>query len=374
MARLKIAARTAEKRIRRRVRAALSRLLRSFGRPGGDRRDQLDPAPIRSVLVVRMNGRMGNTLFLTPLLTGINEIMPHAAIDVLSRYPDAPDVLRGLPGLRSVITLPDFGWRDLPAAWRTLQACRSARYDLAIDPVPNSAGGRIALALSRARWRLGFGGDEQWLRLDCAAELPPGVGHEALQPLLLLKQAFGYRIEPGAARLRVANSADELAAGARLVAERKAVARRVTLPEWPTIGFFASARGKKDLGPAWWREFWSVYLELMPHTTPLEVLPAADFAPVDEAFANVYCRSPRMLAATLAHVDRFFSADTGPMHLASAAGVPTVAFFADTNPAAFGPIKPDDTVLQTGGKSPRDVAAACAAIVAATPPVTRQAG
>ena len=37
-------------------------------------------------------------------------------------------------------------------------------------------------------------------------------------------------------------------------------------------------------------------------------------------------------------------------------------------------IKPDDTVLQTGGKSPRDVAVACAAIVAATPPVTRQAG
>jgi hypothetical protein len=53
--------------------------------------------------------------------------------------------------------------------------------------------------------------------------------------------------------------------------------------------------------------------------------------------------------------------------------VPTVAFFEDTNPAAFGPIKPDDTVLQIGGKSPRDVAAACAAIVAA-PTVNARTG
>jgi ADP-heptose:LPS heptosyltransferase len=373
MATLKTRARTAEKRIRRRVRAALSRLLRWSSRPRVDSRERLDAASIRSVLVVRMNARMGNTLFLTPLLTAINEVLPHAAIDVLSRYPDAPDVLRGLPGLRNVITLPKLGWRDLPTASRTLQACRANQYDLAIDPAPNSAGGRIALALCRSRWRLGFGGAEQWLRLDCAAELPAGVGHEALQPLLLLKEAFGYRIEPGAARLRVANSTDELVAGARLVAERKALAHRAAAPEWPTIGFFASARGKKDLGPAWWREFWDAYLELMPHTTPLEVLPTPDFAPVNAAFASVHCRSPRMLAATLAHVDRFFSADTGPMHLASAAGVPTVAFFDDTNPAAFGPIKPDDTVLQIGGKSPRDVAAACAAIVAA-PTVNARTG
>ena len=75
--------------------------------------------------------------------------------------------------------------------------------------------------------------------------------------------------------------------------------------------------------------------------------------------------SPRMLAATISHADWFFSADTGPMHLASAAGVATIAFFDQTNPAAFGPIKPRDTVLRIGGKSPQEVAQDCASIVAA---------
>ena len=356
--------RAMEKRLRRRVRAATSRVLAVFGRASAVTRAPLDPAAIRTVLVVRMNGRMGNTLFLTPLLTATHEVLPHAAIDVFVSYPDAADLLAGLPGLRNVITLPHMEWWRPGTSLRTLRDYRSRRYDLVIDPVPNSSGGRVALLLCRARWRLGFSDDEQWLRLDYAAELPPGVRHEALRPLALLQQAFGYPVASGAPRLKVANSPAELAAGARLVAERMSLASRKAAPDGPTIGFFASARGNKDLGPEWWREFWASYLELQPATSPLEVLPAADHPPVNPDFATVHCRSPRMLAATIAHVDGFFSADTGPMHLASAAGVPTIAFFEQTNPAAFGPIKPEDTVLQIGGMTPQQVAEACAGTVA----------
>jgi ADP-heptose:LPS heptosyltransferase len=93
------------------------------------------------------------------------------------------------------------------------------------------------------------------------------------------------------------------------------------------------------------------------------VLPSANHPPVNPDFANVHCPSPRQLEATISHADAFFSADTGPMHLASAAGVPTIAFFERTNPAKFGPIKPEDTVLMIGGMTPRQVAEACARIV-----------
>ena len=364
MAEFKRSVLTVEKSFRRRARTAVSRVLTVFGGARGDSRTHLDPAAIRTVLVVRMNGRMGNTLFLTPLLTAIHAVLPQATIDVFVSYPDAADLLQGLPGLRHVITLPHMHWWDFRTSLRTLKDFRSRRYDLVIDPVPNSSGGRVALLLCRARWRLGFTDDEQWLRLDYAAELPPGVRHEALRPLALVQQAFGYQFAPGAPRLRVANSPDELAAGARLIAQRMAQATRQAAPDWPTIGFFASARGKKDLGPDWWRDFWEAYLDLIPATAPLEVLPAADHPPVHPDFATVHCQSPRMLAATIAHVDGFFCADTGPMHLASAAGVPTIAFFDKTKPAAFGPIKPEDTVLKITGMTPRQVAEACAGIVA----------
>jgi heptosyltransferase-3 len=353
------------KRLRRRVRAATSRVAKMAGRARATPQARLDPDAIRAVLVVRMNGRMGNTLFLTPLLTAIHEVLPHATIDVLASYPDAADLLAGLPGLRNVMALPLVDWRHPVTSLRMIGDYRSRSYDLVVDPVLNSSGGRLALLLCRARWRLGFSDDEQWLRLDYAAELPPHVRHEALRPLALLQQIFGYQSVPGGARLKVANSPGELAAGASLIAQRLSIASRRPAPDGPTIGFFASARGRKDLGPDWWREFWATYLALRPATSPLEVLPAPDHPPVNSDFATVHCRSPRMLAAAITHVDWFFSADTGPMHLASAAGVPTIAFFERTNPAAFGPIKPEDTVLQIAEMTPTQVAEACAAIVAA---------
>jgi ADP-heptose:LPS heptosyltransferase len=352
-----------EKRLRRGFRAATSRILAGLGRRRAGAQGNLDPGSIREVLVVRMNGRMGNTLFLTPLLAALHETLPGATIDVFSSYPDAADVLRGLPGLRQVMGLPHKGWWHLGQSLGTLRAYRANQYDLVIDPAPNSFGGRLAMLLCRARWRLGFGGEDQWLRLDCEVEVPADVRHEALRPLALLEKAFGHEVRAGKPRLCVANDADELAAGARFLAERLGAAARPPGPGTAVVGFFASARGKKDLGPEWWRQFWGAYLVLRPQTAPVEVLPTADQGPLEDGFASLHCRSPRALAATIAQADWFFSADTGPMHLASAAGVPTIAFFERTNPAAFGPINPSDVALPIGGLSPADVAAACARIV-----------
>ena len=53
------------------------------------------------------------------------------------------------------------------------------------------------------------------------------------------------------------------------------------------------------------------------------------------------------------------------MHLASAAGVPTIAFFEHSNPDKYGPIKREDHALRIAGLTPHLVAEACANIVAA---------
>jgi heptosyltransferase-3 len=355
------------RRFRRALIKRLAGMLPRADEHGHATQPALDPASILQVMVVRMNGRMGNTLFLTPLLTAVHELLPDAQIDVFSTYSDADDILRGMPGLRKVITATHKGTSRVGDLVAALKECRSHRYDLVIDPAGRSAGGRLLLGLLRSRWRLGFGGDNQWLRLDYAARYDLCDRHEALRPLGLLQQAFGYPVVPGKPRLRVANSGEELAEGARLLAGRLTLAERKSRPGSPVIGFFASARGKKDLGPDWWRAFWEAYLALQPDTVPVEVLPTANHPPVDPQFATLHCPSPRMLAATISHVDRFFSADTGPMHLASAAGVPTVAFFNRSRHVAFGPIKPDDAVLRVEDLTPQQVAAACVQPVASRP-------
>ena len=352
-----------ERRLRGGFRKMIGQALagRSATRTGTPAR--LDPASIRQIVVVRMNSRLGNTLATTALLTALHETMPGASIDVLTTYADAGDLLHGMPGLGNVMVLSNRGWRRLGESLKVLRAYRATKYDLAIDPVPNSLGGRIALRLCRTRWRLGFGGETQWLHLDFAAELPTELRHEVLRPLALLQQAFGYEVEPGKPRMRVANSDREIEMGAQLMSERLGQAARQPSAGSTVIGFFASARGQKNLGMQWWRDFWQAYLEVRPDTTPLEVLPSASHPPVNSDFATVHCPSPRMLAATISHVSGFFSADTGPMHLASAAGVPTIAFFNRTHPSVFGPIGPKDVAMIVNGMTPQEVARDCADIV-----------
>jgi len=331
---------------------------------------RLDPTSIRRVLVVRMNSRLGNTLAMTTLLTALHDMLPGASTDVLTTYADAGDLLHGMPGLGKVMVLSNRGWRRPGESLKLLRAYRATQYDLAIDPVPFSLGGRIALRLCRSRSRIGFGGETQWLHLDYSAELPPELRHQVLRPLALLQQAFGYEV--GKPRMRVANSDREIERGAELMSDRLGQATRQPVGGSTVIGFFASARGKKNLGMQWWRDFWQAYLEVRPDTAPLEVLPSASHPPVNGEFATVHCPSPRMLAATISHVSGFFSADTGPMHLASAAGAPTIAFYNWTHPQTFGPIGPKDVAMFVNGMTPQQVARECADIVsrrfvAATP-------
>src|SRR5688572_28773616 len=352
MTALKNAFRQAERRLRAGFRALIGRVLTSGTVTRSSAHARLDPTSIRRVLVVRMNSRLGNTLAMTTLLTALHDTMPDASVDLLTTYADAGDLLHGIPGLGKVMVLSNRGWRRPGESLKVLRAYRATHYDLAIDPVPFSLGGRIALRLCRARWRLGFGGERQWLHLDFAGDLPPELRHQVLRPLALLQQAFGYKV--GKPRMCVPNSDREIKRGAELLSDRLSRAARQPAGGSTVIGFFASARGRKNLGTRWWRDFWRAYLELRPDTAPVEVLPNASHPPVNGEFATVHCPSPRMLAATISHVSAFFSADTGPMHLASAAGVPTIAFYNWTHPATFGPLGPKDVAMIVNGMNPQE--------------------
>lgn len=64
----------------------------------------------------------------------------------------------------------------------------------------------------------------------------------------------------------------------------------------------------------------------------------------------------RKLAAFMANLDAFICGDTGPMHLASASGVPTIALFKTTTPTLYGTLKESDLSLEMGDKSVERIA------------------
>jgi ADP-heptose:LPS heptosyltransferase len=295
---------------------------------------------IKSVLICRINGRMGNTLFLTPLIRHVHELMPSAAIDLAIAYPQGTDLLADMPGVRQIFVFPHKTDRMARRFLSALHRVRANRYDLAIDPVPESNSGRVVMTLCRARRRLGFVTSFQWAPLTHAVPPPRDVMHQAAHPVYLLDQATGHPYEPDSVRLWLPLRTEELQAGREVIA--RAIGQSDLSRTKQVVGFFAHAAGYKILGREWWSAFWSAFLALEPGAVPVECLPGPQSQRTDERFPGFHVRSPRALAAAIASMRAFISTDTGPMHLASSTDVPTIALFRASDPLQYGPLKPSD--------------------------------
>ncbi len=335
---------------------ALSRLR---GRP--HYADRLDPQQIATVLVCRINPRMGNALFMTPLLRQLHELLPAAQIDVASTCPQAPLLFSGLPGVRRVILFPYRDARFLQGTVRALRQLRAQRYDLIIDPVPTSAGGRLVLSLAHARYRLGFDVKGQWAALTHAAPLLEPEAHRALQPLSLVSRVLAPEGNRPVPRLWLPLSAQELQTGRQQVA----AALRTAGYAWdlsapsPVFGFFAHARGGKQIDQQYWLDFWDAFRKLEPAAVPLEFLPAAGCPPTLKVGIQLHLPCQRELTAAVTACRIFISGDTGPMHLASSTPVPTVALFKATDARLYRPLKYADRTLEVARFSPQYVAECC---------------
>ncbi|HEY3730194.1 MAG TPA: glycosyltransferase family 9 protein [Steroidobacteraceae bacterium] len=339
---------------------ALARLL-------GHRRYQshLAREEISSILICRINGRIGNTLFLTPLIRYLHELLPHATIDLALAYPQAQELLHGLPGMGRIIVLPHRRPQAVGRYLAALRRLRAQRYDLAIDPTEFSTSSRLMLSLTRSRYRLGFASRAQWAPLTHAVALPRVALHQAVRPLCLPQQIFGMPMLPHEVQLWLPLPPGELAAGRQLVQRALGPAHADGLQR--VFGFFAHAANLKRLNRAWWLAFWEAFLCLEPLTVPLEFLPSPTQAPTDARFPATHVPSTRALTAAIAATRLFISTDTGPMHLASTTRVPTVGLFLASDPGLYGPLKPNDLAIRLGSSTPQEIARRCQPLWRAAP-------
>jgi heptosyltransferase-3 len=317
---------------------------------------RLDPGEIHSVLISRINGRLGNTLFLTPLIAQLHAMLPQVPIDLALSYPNAPALLAGMPGVRRVILFPHKGTNLIPQYWRALRQLRSTHYDLAIDPTPFSTSGRLVLALTRARFRLGFTMPSQWAPLTHAVPLPVQMMHQGRQAAYLLT-ALGGAWDPAALRLRLPLRPDEVANGRAAVATALSAVSADLDPGRPVVGYFGHATGLKALPPAWWARFWQALRALRPDIVPVEFLPGAGAPPTVPGFAVLHLPAQRQLTAAIASLRMFVSADAGPMHLASTTDTQTIGLFQVTDPALYGPLKSVDRSIAVAQSTPEQIAA-----------------
>ena len=306
--------------------------------------------PVRRVLVIEL-WNLGDVILTLPFLAQLRALFPSATISMLAR-PHARTLLDGT-GLVDEFIETDLGWTDdtanaYPAGyrWRELRRLRHELkrrdFDIAFKARMHVREHAIIL-LSGARRRVSFTFGNKDAVLTDAIPVDDPHGQKALDWLKLL-EPFGGARSIAQPRLRVSEAERKWAAG--YLHDRGVEARdlivgihpgaSVVAKQWPLDRFGAIARSLGDRGNL--KILW--FVEPGGYGSPIGY-------EADVITAKVGLRE---LIALIDRCAVLICNDSGPMHIAGALGVPTVAIFGSGVPSWFAPLGERHQLITRGSE------------------------
>jgi len=305
---------------------------------------------VKRILVIRINYRIGNMLFTTPMVQQLQREFPDAKIDIIV---GAPFTKVLFSGFKNVENIYDFSRELLKQPLKMFSYIRELRqndYDVVININGGSTSDRIATMLAKAKYKVAFCSEHNYTPANiCVKREDMHINHEALIPIELMKV---FDVTPDYdLKMNIALSEQELQEGKKelqkLLADKKS--NRV-------VAIFRNARHDKLIEDSWWQEFVLKLQEYDKEIVFVDILSPDIPHKLQDDMVEYSNKNLRKLAAFMANLDAFICADTGPMHLASASGVPTIALFKITLPLLYGTLKETDLSLVMKEKSVDDVA------------------
>ena len=303
-------------------------------------------------LAVRAPNWLGDAIMALPALEALRQAKPEANLTVLARASVA-DLYR-LSGLcEDVVALPSpkgaGGWRSV---WRAAWTLRAHRFDAGLL-LPNSFESALTFRLAGIRDSWGYARDGRRPLLRRAAE-PPRQGeiprHEVFYYLELLRRLGIISALPAEAIPRLRLSEETRARGREVLAEAGLSGRIIAIApgsansrakQWAPERFVAAARETAETLGA------SVAIFGTPQERELAAGIEISLAGLGVQVRSLAGRtSLRDFICAIANVSVLITNDSGGMHVAYAAGVPTVAIFGPTIPEATGPLGPHTRIVR----------------------------
>jgi ADP-heptose:LPS heptosyltransferase len=319
----------------------------------------LTDGPWRKIAVLRP-GRIGDYLCATPAVRALRRAVPDARLDYVA-LPLVRDLVERNPNVDRFVAFPGFPYvaeqffqprRAL--AW--LAAMQDERYDLVVqlygsgvyaNPIALLMGGRRCAGFVRP--------EERTHPLDTAIPLP-SQGPEVDRVLALVRHLGAA---PAGRHYDLRPTADDVAAAARVLDG---------LPR-PVVGLHCGARdGERRMAPA--VLYRTAEILRGRYGGSAVVLGGDEERPIGSALARVAVDltgtlSLAVSAAVIAALDVLVTTDSGPAHLAYAAGTPSVTVFPASDPCRWGPPVADRHWKMPGtGATPEALANAAGSVLA----------
>jgi heptosyltransferase-2 len=303
------------------------------------------PARWENVLVLQTS-YLGDTVLTLPLLTEIKRRFPRARLTFFCS-PQGKELAESCVAIDDIIVDDkkgaDRGWSGL---WRHALRLRQRAFTLALTP-HKSLRSALILYLAHIPCRVGFRQSKGWFLFTGRVDRPSGR-HDVERNLSLLN-AFGIATEDCARQFAGFETGEgQASANPELLRMKKSTAR-------PLVGV--------NPGSVWATKRWnakgySQFIKLLKARQDCDVVIFG--GPQDAQIAGAIkeaCGSDcinlaakltlRELPAALGALDVFVTNDSGPMHIAVARGVSTVALFCATTPElGFYPYATNAVVLQ----------------------------
>lgn len=289
----------------------------------------------KTVVVVRIDERVGNVVMTTPLFAALRAQFPGARLAALVS-PRGSDVVAGHPNVDVVRVFRKRRWLDAHGPIGTLWWLRRNRFDWAVnagsvrDP---SVTHTLLTLFSGARYTVGP--RDPATPLPYSAERTIAVDqHEVRQRLQLLEGLPAIDHWPARYPLSLPNFGN----GRSRASVRQFLEDLEDTPRW------ALNLGGRTIEKRLTLAHYVLFLETLPDEL---ARPIITYGPAETELASALARAwPRGRCApdtTLPELSLLFgrmhavvSVDTGPMHLAVATGVPTCGLFVTTDPRWYG--------------------------------------
>ena len=313
----------------------------------------IDKDEIKSILIIRPNYRIGNLIFLTPLINELNKYIPEAKIDIIVGMKLAGEILKPLPNVDKIISIPRELLLKPLEMYQFIKQTRAKKYDLALNIMGASSSSQLVTSLIKAKYKAAYYNEKSWTALTHTVEYLNTHKHIGLQSLELLK-LFNLDVPMTDLKLDIKITSKE-AQIAKL--DLQNLLKKTHIDErTKIIALFRNARFDKKITDEWWNDWINELKVLNDNIVIIDILSPDIPKKLNKEILEYSNKNLRLLGAFFKECDLYISADTGPMHLAAGSGAKVLALFNKTSIGAFGALGNKNKTIDINHLSAQDVA------------------